>query len=203
MVDDRAPRVAVEDVRYAPVRIPALAGWRGREVGPREGGRSKPQRRVELRRQLGGEAVQACLFEGPGVPCDKPAGLGIPAVVTKPAGAVQGVKAGPYELSAVADVVKPGGVSQRRSPVRFNQVGDAIDLRCHSGGVLKARIALEANRLLSRSVCERSTPARLRPRDFLSDRGAELLRESLLEDRVQQLARQESGRERGGGEQCG
>lgn len=67
-VDDRPLRVVVEDVGYAPVRIPALAGWRGCEVGPGDSSRNEPRGRAELRHQLACEAVQARLFQGAGVP---------------------------------------------------------------------------------------------------------------------------------------
>jgi hypothetical protein len=59
--------------------------------------------------------------------------------IAKPTGTVERVEARPGEFRVVADVVEPGCVLERGSPLGFNRANGAIDLPRHARRVVEPR----------------------------------------------------------------
>jgi hypothetical protein len=58
-------------------------------------------------------------------------------VIAKPACAVERMEARHCDLLAIAHIVEPGGILERRSPVSLDKVDDEVNPRSHGSGVVE------------------------------------------------------------------
>lgn len=110
---------------------------RSREIRPCERGGRERRWQTKLLGQRSVETMLTRFFESFGVPGDQAAGFWRPAMIAKPARAIERMEACQCDRLAIADIVEPCGIPKLGPPRRLDKVDYVIDPGSDGGGMIE------------------------------------------------------------------